>query len=138
VLEHVLDPDQVMREITRVLSPKGTLLLTVPMSWNLHYEPFDFRRYTSYGIQQLLEAHGYEAIETKRIGGLFSLVGSRLVDGIAAELFHRLHFVPRRLRFCMILGYTIPVSLFFMALAWIGDDFQTKDAIGWAVLSRKR
>ena len=86
MLEHVLDPDQVMREITRVLSPKGTLLLTVPMSWNLHFEPFDFRRYTSYGIQQLLEAHGYEAIETKRIGGLFSLVGSRLVDGIAAEL----------------------------------------------------
>lgn len=93
VLEHVRDPDAVVREIFRILKPGGALLLTAPMSWNLHYEPNDFRRYTCYGLWQLLESHGFEIVETRRIGGLFSLVGSRLVDGIATELYARLRFV---------------------------------------------
>jgi SAM-dependent methyltransferase len=127
-----------MREVARVLKPRGVLLITVPMSWNLHYEPYDFRRYTCYGLWQLLGCHGFEVIETQRIGGLFSLVGSRLVDGIATELYRRLKFLPRRLRHTLILCYSIPASLFFLVLARLGDGFQKSDAIGWAVLARKR
>jgi SAM-dependent methyltransferase len=137
VLEHVVDPDKVVKEIARTLKLGGLFLVTTPMSWNLHYEPYDFRRYTCYGLWQLLARHGFEPIETRRIGGLFSLVGSRLVDGIATELYHRLTFLPKRLRHGLILCYSVPVSLFFMGLARVGDGFQKSDAIGWAVLARK-
>ena len=107
------------------------------MSWNLHYEPNDYRRYTCYGLWQLLESHGFEITQTCRIGGLFSVVGSRLVDGIATELYHRLRFLPPRVRHGLILLYSIPMSLAFMALARLADRFQRSDAIGWAVLARK-
>ena len=137
ILEHVPDPDQVMREIWRVLVPGGVVLITTPMSWNLHYEPFDFRRYTCYGLQQLLNRHGFEIIEIQRIGGLFSLIGSRLVDGVATELWRRWRWMPRKLRHGLILCYSIPVSLVFMLLATMADDFETSDAIGWAVLAVK-
>jgi glycosyltransferase involved in cell wall biosynthesis/SAM-dependent methyltransferase len=137
VLEHVVDPDKVMEEIARTLKLGGTLLITAPMSWNLHYAPYDFRRYTCYGLRQLLERHGFELIETRRIGGLFSLVGSRLVDGMAMELYRRLKSLPRCLRHSLILCYSIPASLVFLALARIGDNFEKSDAIAWAVLARK-
>lgn len=138
VLEHVRDPDAVVAEVFRALKPGGILLLTAPMSWNLHYEPNDYRRYTCYGLWQLLESHGFEIAETRRIGGLFSLIGSRLVDGIATELYHRLTFLPPRVRHGVILLYSIPVSLVFMLLARLGDRFQRSDAIGWAILARKQ
>jgi SAM-dependent methyltransferase len=138
VLEHVRDPDAVMSEVARVLKVEGLLLLTTPMSWNLHYEPNDFRRYTSYGLWQLLDKHGFQPLETCRIGGLFSLVGSRLVDAIAMGLWRRLHFLPRRIRHAVILCYSIPMSLLFSLLARIGDDFEKSDAIAWAVLARRQ
>lgn len=137
VLEHVADPDKVVEEIARTLKLGGLFLVTTPMSWNLHYEPYDFRRYTCYGLWQLLERHGFEPIETQRIGGLFSLVGSRLVDGIATEVYRRLKFLPRRIRHSLVLCYSIPASISFMTLARMGDGFQTSDAIGWAVLARR-
>lgn len=138
LVEHVLDPDAVVQEVARTLKPSGKLLITAPMSWNLHYEPHDYRRYTCYGLWLLLQANGFDVIETRRIGGLFSLVGSRLVEGIATELFRRLKFLPWRLRHALILCYSIPLSLFFLLLARIGDGFEKTDAIGWAVLARKR
>jgi glycosyltransferase involved in cell wall biosynthesis/SAM-dependent methyltransferase len=137
VLEHVPDANRVIEEVVRILKPGGNILLTAPMSWNLHYEPYDFRRYTSYGLWQLLDRYGFEIMETRRIGGLFSLVGSRLVDGVATELYRRLKFLPRRLRHSLILCYSIPTSIFFMTLSRLGDNFQSSDAIGWAVLARK-
>lgn len=137
VLEHVSDPDMVMQEIRRVLKSAGMVLVTIPMSWNLHYVPFDFRRYTCYGLWQLLERHGFEIIETHRIGGLFSLIGSRLVDGVATELYRRWKWMPRKIRHGLILCYSIPVSLAFMLLAKVADDFESSDAIGWVVLARK-
>jgi SAM-dependent methyltransferase len=137
VLEHVRHPEAVVTEIFRALKPGGALLLTAPMSWNLHYEPNDYRRYTCYGLWQLLKAHGFRVVATRRIGGLFSLVGSRLVDGIATELYTRLKFLPPRVRHGVILLYSIPTSLVFMVLARLGDDFQRSDALGWAILARK-
>jgi glycosyltransferase involved in cell wall biosynthesis/SAM-dependent methyltransferase len=137
VLEHVADADRVIEEVIRILKPGGNVLVTAPMSWNLHYEPYDFRRYTSYGLWQLLDRYGLEIMETRRIGGLFSLVGSRLVEGIATELYRRWEFLPRRLRHSLILCYSIPTSIFFMMLSRLGDNFQSSDAIGWAVLARK-
>nr|MBA2601070.1 class I SAM-dependent methyltransferase [Actinomycetota bacterium] len=137
VLEHVVDPDAVMIEAVRVLRPGGALLVTAPMSWNLHYEPTDYRRYTCYGLWQLLESHGFQVVETRRIGGLFSLVGSRLVDGVGSELYRRLEPLPPRIRHAVVLCYSIPMSLLFSFFARIGDRFESTDAIGWAVLATK-
>ncbi|MGH2756837.1 MAG: class I SAM-dependent methyltransferase [Actinomycetota bacterium] len=138
VLEHVIDPDTVVTEVHRVLRDDGRLLVTVPMSWNLHYEPYDFRRYTCYGLWQLLEKHGFVISETHRVGGLFALVGSRLVDGIATELYRRWTFLPHRLRHAVILCYSIPMSLLFYFLSRVADGFQRSDVMTWAVLATKR
>jgi SAM-dependent methyltransferase len=66
VLEHVFNPDEFMSEINRVLKEGGTLLLTVPFLWDEHEEPFDYARYSSFGLFHLLQRHGLEVIEHRK------------------------------------------------------------------------
>jgi len=60
VLEHVDDFPQAMNEITRVLKSKGILLLGLPFNQKPHMEPFDFWRFTRYGIQYMLNSDYHE------------------------------------------------------------------------------
>ncbi|MBI1221599.1 MAG: methyltransferase domain-containing protein [Bacteroidetes bacterium] len=63
VLEHVFNPDEFLSEINRVLQPGGKLLLTVPFAWDEHEQPYDYARYSSFGLKHLMEKHGF-SIET--------------------------------------------------------------------------
>ncbi len=60
VLEHVFNPAEFLEEIRRVLGPDGRLLLTVPFVWDEHEQPWDYARYSSFGLRALLERHGFE------------------------------------------------------------------------------
>lgn len=97
VLEHVADPRQVAAELFRVLVPGGRLWLTVPLTWPLHEEPYDFWRFTSHGLRQLLEEAGFRVERLEPRGGYFStlatiLAGARYWTGPAPR-----GELPRRL-----------------------------------------
>ncbi len=53
VLEHVQNPFSAVTEITRVLKPGGVMIGSTPFMFPIHDEPYDFYRYTKYGIQHL-------------------------------------------------------------------------------------
>ncbi|MHC1737516.1 MAG: class I SAM-dependent methyltransferase [Ignavibacteriaceae bacterium] len=63
VLEHVFNPEFFMKEINRVLKNNGKLLLTVPFVWDEHEQPYDYARYSSFGLKALLGKAGFEIIE---------------------------------------------------------------------------
>ena len=63
VYEHVNNIDNILDELRRVLKPGGYMLVTTPFVWNEHEIPYDFHRFTSYGIIELLSDHGFETIE---------------------------------------------------------------------------
>jgi SAM-dependent methyltransferase len=50
VLEHVPDPDRVMREIERVLQPGGYAHIVTPFCHPFHEYPKDYRRFTPDGL----------------------------------------------------------------------------------------
>ena len=68
VIEHLPDPDRALAELHRVIKPGGTLTLQVPFLYPLHDEPLDFHRWTSHGLRQLADRHGYEVSEELVIG----------------------------------------------------------------------
>ncbi|MCG9973019.1 class I SAM-dependent methyltransferase [Christiangramia crocea] len=69
VLEHCPNPEQVMKEVLRVLKPGGVFFFTVPFLWNLHEVPNDEYRYTPFALERLFKKAGFENIELKATGG---------------------------------------------------------------------
>ncbi|MBN3582539.1 methyltransferase domain-containing protein [Algoriphagus aestuarii] len=69
VLEHCPDPSITFSEIFRILKPESPLVLTVPFIWPTHETPYDFYRYTPFGLKHLLAKAGFEDIEITCLGG---------------------------------------------------------------------
>lgn len=67
VLEHVLEPRQVVAEIHRVLKPGGVVYAAVPFMQPFHASPHDFQRYTLPGLRHL---HGdFEILSAGVVAG---------------------------------------------------------------------
>jgi SAM-dependent methyltransferase len=60
VLEHVFNPEHFLNEVGRILRPGGLLLLSVPFAWDEHEQPWDYARYSSFGLSYLLDRKAFE------------------------------------------------------------------------------
>jgi SAM-dependent methyltransferase len=69
VLEHVEDAERAAGEIFRVLRPGGHALVTVPFLYPTHEAPYDFRRFTHFGLADLLRRHQFEISTVEAKGG---------------------------------------------------------------------
>ena len=82
VLEHIFNPDEFLTEINRVLKPGGILLLTVPFVWDEHEQPYDYARYSSFGLNALLAKNNFKIISHKKLAAdatiLFQLTNAYL------------------------------------------------------------
>lgn len=71
VLEHLPEPLVALKELNRVLRSGGRLYFSVPMAWHQHQKPYDYYRYTSFGLRYLFEQAGFEVAEIRPTGGYF-------------------------------------------------------------------
>lgn len=69
VLEHCPDPQVTLKEIFRILKPDSPLVLTVPFIWPTHETPYDFYRYTPFGLRYQLEKAGFVDVRISCLGG---------------------------------------------------------------------
>lgn len=77
VLEHVPEPLMALREMWRVAKPGGILLLTVPLSEQLHEEPYDFYRFTKYVLDYILRKSDWQVLRKYERGGTWLELGYR-------------------------------------------------------------
>ena len=95
VLEHVTEPASLVREIARVLRPAGRLVLSVPFYYLLHERPYDYYRYTEFGLRHLCQQAGLRVDVLTPIGGqpdvVIDVISKWLVrDEVSARLLMRL------------------------------------------------
>lgn len=72
VLEHLAEPDVMLGEAYRTLKPGGRLVLSMPFQWWLHEAPWDYQRFTRYGLEYHLRKAGFDAIDIQPHGGFWT------------------------------------------------------------------
>jgi SAM-dependent methyltransferase len=134
VFEHVFNPDEVLSEIHRVMKPGATLLLTTPFVCQEHEVPYDFARYTSYGITSLLERKGFRVIRLEKTAGHVEAV-LQMWNAYVAR-----HLMPsqRTLRLLLTPLLIAPVTILAIVLSKVlprGDGFYHNNVV---VAEKKR
>jgi SAM-dependent methyltransferase len=73
VMEHLREPETFLREAHRILKPSGTIVLQVPFMWWVHEEPYDYYRFTRYGLEHILKKAGFCNINIKCQTGFWQM-----------------------------------------------------------------
>lgn len=72
VLEHLYNPQAGIDNLYRALKSNGKLLLTTPFIFPLHDRPYDYYRFTKYGLEYLLKE--FSKIEIKDRNSSFEAI----------------------------------------------------------------
>lgn len=72
VMEHLREPQVFLDESYRILKDGGIIILQVPWQWWVHEAPYDYFRYTPYGLKYLFEKAGFTDIEIEAQNGFFT------------------------------------------------------------------
>lgn len=69
VLEHLFRPQTALSEIRRMLRPGGKLLMSVPFLYSLHEKPYDYFRYTQFGLERMADEARLHIVALEELGG---------------------------------------------------------------------
>ncbi len=90
VFEHIFNLDDVIDEIHRVMKRGGKLLISIPFIWEEHEVPYDYARYSSFGIVDILNRHGFTVIRQEKKGKSFEVI----FQLICMEIYYWIPRIP--------------------------------------------
>ena len=142
VLEHLEWPRESVKEMHRVLKPGGKLYMTVPMAQNEHQVPYDFFRYTSYGIGSICKHAGFNDIKITPFGGLWVRWAYELPRGLSIFPSTGLRSKkPNILGIALLPGKVVALGIVRLLqvifLSFDRFDQKKNDPWGWACVATK-
>lgn len=142
VLEHLEWPRESVKEMHRILKPGGKLYMTVPMAHSEHQIPYDFFRYTSYGLESICKHAGFHDIKINPFGGLWVRWAYELPRGLSifpSTGFHekKPHILGVALLPAKVVAFLL-IRLLQIIFLWLdGFDKKKNDPFGWACVATK-
>jgi SAM-dependent methyltransferase len=115
VFEHVFTPSLFISEINRVLKPGGTLILSVPFVWDEHEQPYDYARYSSYGLKTILQENNFTIVESIKSVDDFRVIAQLL----NAYLFKTILPNNKWLNIIFTLAFIAPVNIWGVIISKI-------------------
>ncbi len=127
VLEHLPEPDIFLSECNRILCSQGQLFILVPFLWQVHEAPYDYYRYTRYGLEYLLKKNGFGEIQVEEKTGFWEM-------WILKFNYHSFKFARGPLKY-----FWIPIWWLGQVISPILDRYDKHPEMtgSYAVLARK-
>jgi hypothetical protein len=97
VIEHLAEPEKVIREFARLLRPGGRLMLTAPLGSGIHQEPHHyFGGFTPWWHRRVLDAAGFDAIQVEANAGSFRFFSQESLRFLSGTMpFRGLPLLPQ-------------------------------------------
>lgn len=134
-IEHVEDHQGLVNEAHRLLKPNCYFILSGPFNWQLHEEPYDFFRFSKHGFKYILEKAGFEVIEIKENGGMWSVVGQYIIKNISNDHIGR----NRKIRIIFNLFKRLKIIYLLNCLFDKLDklDYNSINTINYVIIAKK-
>jgi SAM-dependent methyltransferase len=123
-LEHLSDPEDALKECYRVLKKRSFAIYTVPFFWHLHGEPWDYYRFTKYGLRHIFEKVGFEIVEITPLSGFWTTTTTLFCYYIERFNIGPLRYIP-----------IIPaIGIFLQSFAYLFDRIDNSTEWTWMYL----
>ena len=136
VLEHVADHNKVFEEAKRLLKPGGHFIASVPMYWPHHEVPYDFFRFTKFGLQYLLEKNNFEVVEIKPNGNKWSVVGQSLILALYKDENRKGFWTSLKKIFRKLFFIKVFANIFFAWADKVSND--ESDTLNFVFVGKKK
>ncbi len=133
-IEHVEDHQGLVKEAYRLIKPGGFFILSGPLYWHLHEEPYDFFRFTKHGFKYILEKAGFEIVELNPNGGTWATTGQSIIHSFSQSQSRNLFiWFSRSLFYRMHLYWLINVLF-----SWLDRvDYNPINTMNYVVIAKK-
>jgi SAM-dependent methyltransferase len=111
VLEHVKDPKVILQEVNRVMKDNGSLLISVPFLFGEHEEPYDFQRYTSFGLTRLLKDAGFDVVSLEKTTSEFMAIAQLNILYLSRHLGSKIRGFNRVKQYLIIAPLTVTILI---------------------------
>lgn len=136
VIEHLCEPQIFLNESYRVLKNNGVFILQVPWQWHVHEAPYDYFRYTPYGLQYMFKKAGFTEVDIIPQSGFFTTSALKL-NYFLARLIYKL---PKIIMYFFAI-LLLPIWTITQMLAPLLDKIDKeweRETVGFIVIAKKK
>lgn len=130
VLEHLPEPIKALEEMRRVLKKNGRIIISTIQFYPLHDEPYDYYRYTKYGLSHLLHHVNLVELKHREEGNVFTLIFQSLNIYLMFILKNMVKSDKRKIIALLLAPFFLSITTFLNLLTFVFLALDKKSRFG--------